>query len=104
MFDNILLDLFIIMVFGVGVYALLIAPRQRAFRKRQKLVMSLKPGIQVMTYGGMLGTVTDVDQNTGIVTLKVAEGIELRFIAASITGEFDAQAYAESAQKVLKAD
>jgi len=100
--ENLLFDLFIIFLFSVGVYSFLIMPRQRQFRKRQKLVRSLTPGTEVLTYGGLVGTITKVDSDTGIVLVEVAKGLELRFIAASITQEFDAKAYADSAKENMK--
>lgn len=102
MFDTFAFDLFIIALFALGIYAFLIAPRQREFRKRQKLVTSLEPGTSVLTYGGVIGTLKEVDNETGIVRLEIAEGIEIKLVAAAITDEFDANAYAESAQKILK--
>jgi preprotein translocase subunit YajC len=100
--ENLLFDLFIIFLFSIGIYSFLVMPRQRQFRKRQKLVRSLKTGTEVLTYGGLVGTIKDVNSDTGIVLVEVAKGIELRFIAASITQEFDAEAYAKSAQENMK--
>lgn len=100
--QNVVFDLVILAVFVVGIYAFLFLPRQREFRRRQKLVVGLQPGTQVMTYGGLLGKVKEVDRQRGIVMLEVADGIALRFVAAAITGEFDAEKYAQDARKVMK--
>ena len=102
MFQNILLDLFLLALFAGGIYSFLILPRQREFRRRQKFVRSMEIGTQVLTYGGLIGTIRAIDSTSGVVTVEVADGIRLRVIAAAITGEFDAEAYAKSAQRAMK--
>ncbi len=100
--STILLDLFIIGLFVIAIYSFSVLPRQRAFRQRQKLVSQLKPGTEVITYGGMVGTVKKIDAENGMVTLEIAEGIEARFLAQSISSEFDAEAITESARRASK--
>ena len=101
MFQNILLDLFLLALFAGAIYAFLILPRQREFRGRQKFVRSMEIGTQVLTYGGLVGTIQAIDSARGIVTVEVADGISLQVIAAAITGEFDAEAYGKSAQREM---
>ncbi len=95
-------DLLILAIFGAAVYAFLILPRRRDFRKRQEFVAQLKPGTKVTTYGGLIGTVTKVDHRLGIVTVEIAEGVEARFLGPAIMGEFDPDALEESVKKALK--
>ena len=101
MFQNILLDLFLLALFAGAIYSFLILPRQREFRGRQKFVRSMEIGTQVLTYGGLVGTIQAIDSARGIVTVEVADGISLQVIAAAITGEFDAEAYGKSAQREM---
>ncbi len=102
MFGNILFDLLILGLFAAALYAFLILPRQREFRRRQQLVRSLEVGTEVLTYGGMLGTIKQVDSERGTVILQIADGVEVRFLAAAIMDKFDAEAVAQSAQKAMK--
>ncbi len=97
--SNLLFDIILLALFAAAVYSFLILPQQRRFRKRQQLIHELKAGMEVLTYGGLLGTVKEVNRDSGIVTIEVAPGMNLRFIAAAITDEFDAAVYAESAKK-----
>lgn len=99
---TLLTDLFIIGLFVIAVYAFSVLPRQREFRARQKLVSQLKPGVEVITYGGMIGKVKQVDPASGVVILEIANGIEIRVLAQAISAEFDPKAIAESAQRVAK--
>jgi preprotein translocase subunit YajC len=102
MFPNILLDLFLLIMFAGAIYSFLILPRQREFRKRQEFVRSMEVGTQVLTFGGLIGTLKSIDSEHGIVTVEVADGVTLQVVSAAITGEFDAEAYGKSAQRALK--
>ena len=97
-----LTDGFIILLVGAAYYAFLVQPRQREFKRRQKLVQTLSVGMEVLTYGGILGKITKIDTDTGLVHVEVAPGLVLRFVAASITQEFDPKAYAAAAKEHMK--
>jgi preprotein translocase subunit YajC len=92
-------DLLILGMFVIAIYSFSVLPRRRDFRQRQKLVSQLKPGTEVITYGGLVGTVRKVDAENGMITLEVAKGVELRFLAQAISSEFDAKAIADSAKR-----
>lgn len=92
----------IIGIFMTAYYSFLVLPRQREYKRRMQVVQELKVGSEVLTYGGIIGKITKIDYETGIVTIEVAPNMQLRFIAASITQEFDPKAYAEAAQKHMK--
>src|SRR5687767_7425718 len=89
----------IIGILMTGYYSFIVLPRQREYKRRMKVVQELKVGAEVLTYGGIIGKITKIDYDTGIVTIEVAPNLQLRFIAASITQEFDAKAYAEAAKE-----
>jgi preprotein translocase subunit YajC len=101
-FSQLGFDLIILVLFVLGIYVFSVLPRQREFSNRQKLVSQLKPGTEVITYGGLIGTVKQVDADNGVITLEIAQGIEARFLAQSISSEFDAQAVGDSAKKASK--
>ena len=100
--ENVLLDFLIIGMVMAGIYAFLILPRQRAFRERQRLVSQLKTGVEVITYGGIIGRVKKVEAEQGIVTLEVAKGVDVRVLSAAISTEYVPKEIAENAQKALK--
>jgi preprotein translocase YajC subunit len=100
--ENILFDVFIIALFALGIYSFLVLPRQREFKRRQKVVHSLNVGMEVLTYGGIIGTVKRIDADSGVVYVEVSPGLELRFIAAAIMQEFDPKAYATAAKEHVK--
>jgi preprotein translocase subunit YajC len=57
-------------------YFLLIRPQQRRAKQHKQMVAAVKAGDEVATNGGLLGRVTDLDDNC--VTLKVASGVNVQ--------------------------
>ena len=101
-FNQLIFDLIVLGLFVLGIYVFSVLPRQREFRQRQKMVYELKPGAEVITYGGLIGTVKRVDGDNGIVILEIAKGFEARFLAQAITSEFNQEAITESAKRASK--
>ncbi len=71
----------ILVVFFAVFYFLLIRPQRRRQREHLALLSSLKRGDRVMTAGGIIGTIEDIDENE--VVLVVEEG-KLRVSKSSI--------------------
>jgi preprotein translocase subunit YajC len=71
----------ILVVFFAVFYFLLIRPQRRREREHRALLSSLKRGDRVMTTGGIIGTIEDIDGNE--VVLAVEEG-KLRIAKSSI--------------------
>ena len=66
----------------VAFYFVLIRPQQRRLKQHQQLVTQLKPGDEVVTIGGIYGTVTSLDDAS--VWLEVADATVLRFSRQAI--------------------
>lgn len=73
--------LLIVLLFGV-MYFLMIRPQQRRRREAQQMQSTLGPGDQIVTIGGLHGTVVSVDDD--VVTLEVAPGVDVRFARPAI--------------------
>lgn len=71
----------ILVVFFAVFYFLLIRPQRRREREHRALLSSLKRGDRVMTAGGIIGTIEDIDENE--VILEVEDG-KLRIAKSSI--------------------
>lgn len=59
----------LILIFGIF-YFILIRPQQRKMRKHQNMLNSLSKGDEVVTEGGIYGTVVGIKDN--VVVLKIA--------------------------------
>jgi preprotein translocase subunit YajC len=67
-------------------YFLLIRPQQRRVRQQRELVNSLAVGDEVVTIGGMFGTIFEMDDEG--VTLDVGSGTRIRFVKQAIARKF----------------
>lgn len=67
-------------------WLLLIRPQQQRVRAQQQVVASLKVGDEVVTAGGLFGTVAGLDETTDppSVLLQVADGVVIRLATAAI--------------------
>ncbi len=73
----------IILVVFVGIfYFLLIRPQQKQKRAHNELVSSVRKGNEVMTAGGLFGTVTRVKED--YVMVEIAKKTEVKLLRNSI--------------------
>lgn len=63
-------------------YFMMIRPQQQQAKKRKEMLESLRVGAEVVTIGGLHGTVTAIDETT--IRLKVSAGVELVFNRSAI--------------------
>lgn len=73
--------IFLIGMFAV-MYLFLIRPQQKRAKEHKNMVGALKKGDEVQTIGGLMGKITDLDEN--FMKLEVAEGVVLTIRRASI--------------------
>jgi preprotein translocase subunit YajC len=72
----------------VGFYFLLIRPQRNRQRAQQALVASLEVGDDVMTTGGIFGTIVAIDDDEGSVTVEIAPGTRVRMLRQGISQRF----------------
>ena len=78
------LQLFVMMALLFGaMYFFLIRPQQKRRREMESMQSTLGVGSEVVTIGGLYGTVTDVDDDT--VTLEVAPGVTNRYARQAVS-------------------
>lgn len=82
-----------------GYWAMVIFPRQRAFQHKQKFARGLHVGDEVVTYGGIVGKVIDMDAEAGVAQLEIADGVRIKLLTAALQQVYDPQAIAESAAR-----
>ncbi|HVV09228.1 preprotein translocase subunit YajC, partial [Amycolatopsis sp.] len=74
---------FIILLFG-ALYFLFIRPQQRRNREVQAMQSRLGVGDEVMTGSGVYGTVAEVDDEAGTISLEVSPGVIIRFARGAV--------------------
>ena len=72
----------ILILFAGVFYFLLIRPQQRRARQQRSLIESVDVGDEVMTIGGIFGTVRAVEDDA--FTVEVAPGVDLRVSKSAI--------------------
>ncbi len=72
---------------AVAFWFLVLRPTQRHRANAAAMAAQLAPGVDVITAGGMHGTVVSVDDTD--VVLAVAPGVEVRFLKGAIRSVVD---------------
>jgi preprotein translocase subunit YajC len=71
---------FMILIF----YFLIIRPQQKRQKEHRNMLANLKKGDQVITQGGLIGTITGLTES--VVTLEVADNVKVKVQRAYIAG------------------
>lgn len=71
---------FIIMMVAIFaiMYFFMIKPQQKRQKEIQNFQNSLQEGTPVLTGGGIYGTVKKIDLATGIIEVKIADGVVIK--------------------------
>ena len=80
---------------------LLIRPQQKRTRQQQALLSSLSEGQEVMTAGGLYGTIRDVDIEE--VVLEIAQGVEVRIDKRAVVNVVEEDVEEEAEEDELEA-
>jgi len=93
--------LFLLLLFGV-VYFLMIRPQQKRRREAQAMQNQLGPGDQIVTIGGLHGTIVSIDDD--VATLEVAPSVQMKFARQAIARTLPKQGVEESAAVEAEAE
>ena len=77
---------FIIMMVAIFaiMYFFMIKPQQKRQKEIQNFQNSLQEGTPVVTGGGIYGTVKKIDLATGIIEVKIADGVVIKVDKGSV--------------------
>ena len=78
-----LFSLLPLVVIFILFYFLLIRPQQKRAKQHKEMVTALKKGEEIVTNGGLLGKVTDLDDN--FITLEIASGLNAKVQRRSVS-------------------
>jgi preprotein translocase subunit YajC len=73
-----------ILLLLVLMWVMLIRPQRRRQVETQRMIDSVQVGSEIVTAGGLYGTVTELDDDE--VRLEIADGIEVRVAKRAIAG------------------
>ncbi|NNC16465.1 preprotein translocase subunit YajC [Corallococcus exiguus] len=66
-------------------YFVMIRPQQKQLKEHRNLLAGLKKGDDVVTSGGILGRIHQVDDST--VTLEIASGVRVRVLKTAVSAK-----------------
>jgi preprotein translocase subunit YajC len=73
-----------ILVLLLLMWFLLIRPQRRRQLEQQRMIEALRVGKEIVTAGGLYGTVTRVDADE--IRLEIADGLEVRVAKRAVAG------------------
>jgi preprotein translocase subunit YajC len=74
---------FMIGMFFLAMYFLVIRPQSKRAKEHKQLLESLSKGDEIVTSGGVLGRITDVDEN--FLQVDVAPGVSIKVQKQAVT-------------------
>ncbi|GAB4358583.1 MAG: preprotein translocase subunit YajC [Methylohalobius sp. ZOD2] len=83
-------------------YFLFIWPQQRRAKEHKKMVASIAKGSEVVTNGGILGRVADLDEN--FVVLEVSEGMRIQVQRNAISSVLPKGTYKVVKKKIAQTE
>jgi preprotein translocase YajC subunit len=98
---EIILLAFVMALTFTGYYAMVLFPRQRDFQKRQLMARELVEGDEIVTYGGIIGKVKQIDSAKGVAMVEIANGVTIRLVIAAMMHRYDPDEIAKNAQMGL---
>jgi preprotein translocase subunit YajC len=82
---NLFATLLPLLLIVLVMYFLMIRPQQRKQKAHQAMISSLKTGDEVVTAGGIYGSVVGVDDKKSIVYLKIANDVKIKVERFAVT-------------------
>ena len=76
--------IFIIVIAFAVLYLIVVRPQQRRKMQQRQLISELHVGDEVLTAGGIYGTITELDEDQ--VTVEIAPNTEVRVARRAIAG------------------
>jgi preprotein translocase subunit YajC len=66
-------------------YFLLIRPQQKKYKEQQAMIDALKKGDKVVTSGGIVGIITDIQKEENIIELEIAKEVVIKVTRGNVS-------------------
>jgi len=86
MTEQTMFSLFTLALFIFIFYFFLIKPQQKARRDRKAMMDALKVDDNVYTYGGLIGSIVEINEEKDYVILEVDNDVEVMVLKSGIAG------------------
>lgn len=95
-FEGLIFPVALIIIF----YFMLIRPQQKRNKEHKTLVEGAKKGDEIVTNGGLLGKITEVDEH--FITLEISSNLSVQVMKSSISSIMPKGTYKGSSSKAKK--
>jgi preprotein translocase subunit YajC len=72
-----------LILIGVVMYFLMFRPEQKKKQEHEKKIAALKPGAQIITNGGIVGTISKIENE--MFVLEIAKDVHIRIVKSAVT-------------------
>lgn len=72
-----------LIVWGLIIYLFMILPNKKKAKKQKEMLDSLKEGVNIVTIGGIKGTIVAVREDE--VDVRVDKGVKITFVKSAIS-------------------
>jgi preprotein translocase, YajC subunit len=93
---NPLVGLAPLLLIGLALYFLMIRPQQKRMKGQRALLAEIQEGDEIMTTSGIFGTITDIDEDTDLLTVEIAPGVSVRMIRGGVSRRITEDDYDEA--------
>lgn len=76
------IGLLLLVVAGAAFYFMIIRPGRQRQKAQQEMAAALQPGVEIMTVGGIFGTVAAVTDEE--ISVEVSPGVYMRMVPAAV--------------------
>lgn len=82
-------SLTIILIIIAAYWSLAVFPKQRDYKKHVKYLNTIEVGDEIITFGGIIGYVLEINDEIGVARLQIAEGVEVRVLTAALNRPYN---------------
>lgn len=80
-----LIQLLPLVLIFVVFYFLLIRPQQKRMKEHKEMLGAVRRGDRIVTNGGLVGTVTRVDEDDDMLTVEIADGVRVKVLRSMLS-------------------
>ncbi|PJF41632.1 MAG: hypothetical protein D6737_11775 [Chloroflexi bacterium] len=69
----------------ISIYvSFVVMPRRAAVKKQIRYISDLKIGDEVVTFGGIIGCIIEIDTAKGVAVVEIADGVTVRILTDAL--------------------
>ncbi len=91
----------LILIFVVF-YFLIVRPQSKKYKDQQEMINSLKVGNKVVTAGGIVGVITEVNAKENQLEVEIASGVKVKLLKSYVTDLAEKKEVKKEAKKEEK--